>query len=82
MKFASVEHLILLYLQAFREKYQLRVRNLYGLADKARLNELLQRFDDEEERLTARLQELLGISVPREGEVAPPPGEDEPGTQI
>ena len=81
VNFASIEHLILLYLEAFREKDQYRVRILDRLADAAKLNALLQRFDDAEEKLTRRLQELRGISVPREGEVAPQQGEDEPGPQ-
>jgi predicted nucleotidyltransferase len=81
VNFASIEHLILLYLQAFRDKDQLRIRSLYRLADGAQLNELLHRFDDAEERLTRRLQELRGTSIPREGEVAPPAGQDELGPQ-
>ena len=81
VNFASIEHLILLYLEAFREKDQFRVRILYRSADLARLNALLKRFDNAEERLTRRLQGLRGTSVPREGEVAPPPGKDEPGPQ-
>ncbi len=64
VNFASIEHLILLYLQAFREKDQLRVRILNRMADSAQLNALLQRFDDAEERLTRRLQELRGTCVP------------------
>lgn len=81
VNFASIEHLILLYLQAFREKDQLRVRILDRLADAAQLNELLRRFDDTEKRLTRRLQALRGTSIPREGEVAPPAGQDELGPQ-
>ena len=81
VKFASPEHLILLYLQAFREKDRLRVRDLLELADWARLNELLSSFDDGHHTLAARLQGLRGTSVPREGEVAPPPKPDEPGPQ-
>jgi hypothetical protein len=81
VKFASIEHLILLYLLAFREKDQIRVWHLYNLADQAKLNELLQRFDDADKRLTRRLQELHGFSIPREEEMAPPSGKDEPGPQ-
>ena len=81
VNFASIEHLKLLYLQAFREKDQLRVQILDRMADGAQLNALLQRFDDAEEKLTRRLQELRGTSVPREGEVALQQGEDEPGPQ-
>ena len=77
VKMASVEHLILLYLEAFREKDQFRIRHLVPLADRGTLSALLNRLDDEQKRLAGRLQELLGTSVPREREVAPPPGTDE-----
>ncbi len=78
VKFASAEHLILLYLLAFRERDQLRIRYLLGIIDEGRLRHLLERFDDGERTLASRLQNLRRTSVPREGEMAPPPGEDEP----
>ena len=77
VKFASAEHLILLYLLAFRERDQLRIRYLLGIIDEGRLQHLLERFDDGERTLARRLQGLRGTSVPREGEMAPPQGEDE-----
>ena len=77
VKFATAEHLILLYLLAFRERDHLRVRNLLSVIDEDRLHQLLERFDDEENTLAGRLQGLRGTSVPREREVAPPPGPDE-----
>lgn len=78
VKFASAEHLILLFLLAHRERDQLRVRNLLGNIDEERLLDLLERFDDEENTLAGRLKGLRGTSVPREGEMAPQQGEDEP----
>ena len=77
VKFASAEHLILLYLLAFRERDHLRVRYLVRNIDEVRLQGLLDRFDDEDNTLASRLQGLRGTSVPREREMAPPPGEDE-----
>jgi predicted nucleotidyltransferase len=55
VKFASAEHLILLYLLAFRERDHLRVRSLLLNIDEGRLQELLDRFDDEENTLAGRL---------------------------
>lgn len=77
IKIASAEHLILLYLLAFRQKDQVRVRYLLGNIDEERLQQLLERFDDGESTLARKLQSLRGTSVPREGEMAPPPSEDE-----
>jgi hypothetical protein len=77
-KFASPEHLILLYLEPFREKDRLRILNLVPNADISMLRSLLKRFDDEKGTLTRRLQELYGTSLPGEGEVAPAAGKVEP----
>jgi len=77
VKIASAEHLILLYLLAFREKDQLRIRYLLSNIDEGRLRHLLERFDDGQNTLAGRLQGLRGTSVPREREVAPPSGPDE-----
>lgn len=74
---ASAEHLILLYLLAFRERDHLRVRNLLRNIDEGRLRYLLERFDDGEGTLAGRLQGLRGTSIPRESKIAPPPGADE-----
>ena len=59
-KFASAEHLILLYLEPFREKDRLRILNLIPNADMPKLRGLLKRFDDEKGTLASRLQELHG----------------------
>ena len=59
VKIASPEHLILLYLEAFRDKDQLRVRLLFPETDTEKLCALLKRFDDEGHDLTGRLQRLL-----------------------
>ncbi len=57
-KFASAEHLILLYLEPFREKDKLRIMNLLPNADMPKLRGLLKRYDDEKGTLARRLQEL------------------------
>ena len=67
VKFASAEHLILLYLLAFRERDHHRVRDLLRNIDEDRLTYLLERFDDDEATLANRLRGLRGTSVPREG---------------
>ena len=67
VKFASAEHLILLYLLAFRERDHLRIRSLLRNIDEGQLRYLLERFDDGEGTLAGRLQSLRGTSVPREG---------------
>jgi len=79
-KIASPEHLILLYLEAFRDKDRFRIGRLLLVADMVQVRTLLVRFDDEENRLAHRLQTLLPAGFPGEGEVAPSPGADEPGT--
>ena len=58
VKIASPEHLILLYLEAFRYKDQLRIRRLLEMADVDRVRTLLERFDDEQGTLESRLKEL------------------------
>ena len=77
-KFASPEHLILLYLEPFREKDRLRIMSLVPNADISKLRSLLERFDDEKGTLARRLQELYGTSLPGEGEGAPKTGKDAP----
>ena len=74
---AAAEHLVLLYLLAFREKDRIRVRYLLQDLDQELLKNLVERFDDGENTLSRRLQELRGTSIPREGEVASPSSTDE-----
>jgi len=50
--------LIVLYLDAFRYKDQLRIRRLLEVADMGYFRELLERFDDEQGKLESRLKEL------------------------
>ncbi len=69
-KVASPEHLILLGLLANREQDHIRIRRLLTNANSERLNSLIERFDDAGKTFAARLQNLLGTSVPREGEMA------------
>lgn len=76
-KVATAEHLILLGLLANREQDHFRIRRLLRNADPEQLSGLLERFDDAEKTLAARLENLRGTSVPREGEVAPPTRADE-----
>ena len=76
-KVATLEHLILLGLLANREQDHFRIRRLLRDAELERLGGLLERFDDAEKTLAARLENLRGTSVPREREVAPSPGTDE-----
>ena len=58
VKVASPEHLVLLYLEAFRARDRLRIPHLLLEADKGRLESLLRRFD-ETGILASRLQTLL-----------------------
>ncbi len=58
VKFASAEHLILLYLLAFRERDHLRIRSLLRNIDEGQLRYLLERFDDGEGTLAGGLQSL------------------------
>ena len=58
VKVATPEHLILLYLEAFREKDHFRIRRLLVDADADWLRTLLARFDDENSTLARRLQTL------------------------
>ena len=74
---ATAEHLILLGLVANREQDHIRIRRILRHADSGRLSKLFERFDDGEKTLAARFENLRGISVPREGEMAPPAGADE-----
>ncbi len=80
-KVATVEHLILLYLTANRQRDRLRVGYLLEDTDESKLQTLLDRFDDAEKTLTGRLQSIRGISVPREREMASSPQADEPGPE-
>ena len=77
VRVATAEHLALLYLLAFREKDRIRVRYLLQDLNQELLNGLLERFDDGENTLARRLQDLRRTSIPREGEVAPTPSADE-----
>lgn len=58
VKVPSREHLMLLYLQAFRAKDHFRVLQLLENADERKLNTLLERFDDKAHTLARRLQNL------------------------
>ena len=62
-KFASPEHLILLGLEAFRGKDRARIRELLLTADMNLVGDLLERFDNEDNTLTTRLQDLYGTGI-------------------
>lgn len=59
VKFASREHLILLYLDSFRPKDRLRIIHLLPHADMDIVHSLMERFDDEKGSLARNLQTLL-----------------------
>ncbi len=63
VKFASREHLILLYLGPFRYKDRLRIIHLLPQADMHTVHSLLERFDDEKGTLARNLQTLLGAGL-------------------
>jgi hypothetical protein len=58
VKIASPEYLILLYLEAFRDRDRERIRRLLPMVDVARLHGLLAGFDNEEGLLARRFQTL------------------------
>ena len=62
-KFASPEHLILLYLEPFRQKDRLRILHLLPNANLDSVRTLLERFDDEKGTLASKLQTLHGTGV-------------------
>ncbi len=80
-KVATAEHLILMYLTANRPRDRMRVGYLLEDADESRLQSLLERFDDSQKTLAARLRSLRGSSVPRKGAMASPPEAHEPGPE-
>ncbi len=59
VKVASPEHLVVLFLDAFRTKDKLRIQHLLPLVRMDHLQSLLERFDDEAKTLTNRLQSLF-----------------------
>jgi len=61
-KFIGAEHLIALSLVAFRQSDKERIRGLLGKANRESLDRILNRFDNEENQLCQRFQEVLGIS--------------------
>jgi len=61
-KVVGVEHLIALALVAFRLVDKLRIAKLLEKANMDLLNELLVRFDNEENQLHTRFKEVLGVS--------------------
>ena len=77
VKVATAEHLLLLYLLGPRVTDRIKALNLRDMVYQFRLNNLIEKFDDEENTLAARLQNLRGTGVPREGEMASQTGTDE-----
>jgi predicted nucleotidyltransferase len=58
VKLASPEHLLVLYLEAFREKDHHRIRTLLPQSRSDHIRRLLEKFDDGDGRLASRLQTL------------------------
>jgi hypothetical protein len=58
-KVLTVEYLIVSLLMAFRLKDKMVIPDLLELADMAKLNEIIERFADEETPLDKRLQRIL-----------------------
>lgn len=58
VKVPTPEHLVLLFLEAFRQKDKLRIVELLPMTNDDTLQSLVERFDDEENTLAGRLQEL------------------------
>ena len=58
VKLASPEHLVVFYLEAFREKDHHRIQTLLPRSSSDHIRRLLERFDDEDGRLASRLQTL------------------------
>jgi DNA-binding Lrp family transcriptional regulator len=59
VKVAAPEHLVLLYLESFRDKDRVRIARLLDVVDRDLLCTLLERFDDEQRTLARRLQTLF-----------------------
>jgi predicted nucleotidyltransferase len=57
--FISVEHLILLLLTSFRRKDILRIGKIAGKANKKRLKDLFEKFDDKQRTLYKKYEEVL-----------------------
>jgi len=58
-RFVSVEYLVLLLLTSFRPKDKIRIQSLIGKANKELLLNLIKRFDNDENILHKRYQEIL-----------------------
>ncbi len=58
-KFVSIEYLITLYLTAFREKDILRVKSLIRKANVDLLFNIIQRFDNDQDKLYERYKKVL-----------------------
>jgi len=58
-KIATIEHLIILALDTFRERDKYRIRQLHKKADSDLLDNLLDRYDDEKGELHKRYKSIL-----------------------
>ncbi len=61
-KVATIEHLIVLALDAYRAKDKIRILQLLEKADKKLLDDIITRFDNKEGRLRARYKDILASS--------------------
>ncbi len=80
-KVATAEHLVLLFLIANRQRDRLRISYLLDDLDEGYLENLLEKFDDQQKTLTSRLRAIRGLAVPREEEMAPSSEADESGPE-
>jgi len=58
-RFVSVEYLVLLLLTSFRPKDKIRIQSLIGKTNKKLLLNLIKMFDNDENILHKRYQEIL-----------------------
>ncbi|MCH7746026.1 MAG: nucleotidyltransferase [Chloroflexi bacterium] len=58
VKIASPEHLIIFFLEAFRDRDRIRIHSLLAQVDMTKLNLLLKRLDDDKGTLAQRLQTI------------------------
>lgn len=61
-KFVSIEHLVTLLLTSFRLKDKIRIEGLLGKVDKTTLEDIIERFDNDQHTLLERYKEILGNS--------------------
>lgn len=61
-KFVSIEYLIALLLTAFRPKDRIRIQSLLDMADRTTLEDIIERFGNDQYKLLERYKGILGNS--------------------